>query len=163
MKFFSCKFFLLTLALLDCASASEARVDCFVRFNFCLQVPPELANKVSLSDNGDGGTYLSKDGVSLAAWGSHNSRNTTIKAEYSAAVKNALEDHGQKITYQKLTSRYYVLSGYEENKMFYNMVTLGIDDTFRSFLLRYPSTLKNPNALIADLFKQFKQIAEVRK
>jgi hypothetical protein len=162
MKIF-CRFFFLSLALLSCAGASEGRVDCFVRFNFCVTVPPELANNVVLSDNGDGGTYSSEDGVSLSAWGSFNSLNTTIKAEYSKEVKDAIENRSQKITYQKLGDRYYVLSGYQENEVFYQMVTLGVDNTFRSFLLRYPSTLKNPNALIADLFKQFKQIAEVRK
>lgn len=151
------------MAPLSCAGASEARVDCFARFNLCFAVPPELASEFVRSDNGDGGSYWSKDGVSLAVWGSHNSLNTTIKAEYSAAVKDAIENHSQKITYQRLGSRYYVLSGYEENEVFYKMVTLGVDDTFRSFLLRHPSTLKNQNALIADLFKKFKQIAEVRK
>jgi hypothetical protein len=150
------------LALLDCANATEARFDCFARFKFCVKVPPMLANWVSLSDNGDGGSYQSEDGVSLAVWGSHNSRNTTIKAEFSAALKAALRENNQKVTYQKLSGRYYVLSGYQGDEVFYTMVTLGADDIYRSFALSYPIALKSPDDLIAELIKQFKKIAGVQ-
>jgi hypothetical protein len=100
------------------------------RYGFSIAYPLSVLLPQGESDNGDGQKFVSKDGsASLLAFGS-NRLDRSLQDEFQAAQEN------RTVTYKILKSEWFVVSGTENGKIFYQK-TLLRGDTFKTFIIEY--------------------------
>jgi hypothetical protein len=108
------------------------------RFGTSIAFPAEIFSEaMEPPANGDGMTWRSADGASLAVFGQHNALEmspTDLVAEASQP--------GVSITYSRSGKDWAVVSGTEGRLIFYQRFEFGADDVIHSVLLRYPAALK---------------------
>lgn len=88
--------------------------------------------------NGDGLTWHSTDGASLAIFGSHNVRDETPRSRQAKA--NAAGDRD--VTYSKTGKDWLVLSGFEGESVFYERYLFTASGSVHAIVLKYPRSLK---------------------
>jgi len=121
--------------------AADALADLTVyrnaRFGTTLTFPSEVfTRQMEPPANGDGMTWLSDDGASLAAYASNNA----LMLSPRAFADQASEGNGRfEVTYRRVADRWVVLSGYEDGQIFYYRFEFGAGDVIHSMLLRYPT------------------------
>lgn len=128
------------------------------RFNYSISYPAGVLYPQGEADNGDGQKFLSKDAeVVLIVFGSNNALGQTIKDMYAEASRGGTTDHPKRvITYKTLKNNWFVVSGYEKKKVFYQKTFLigGVETTMR---IEYPERRKrvfdNVTAKIARSFR----------
>lgn len=99
---------------------------------FSEQMPPP--------ENGDGSTWLSADGASIAIYGSNNALEQTPDSMLADA--KARKEAGYELTYGKAGKDWVVLSGFEAGVVFYQRLEFGADDVIHGLLVKYPPALK---------------------
>jgi hypothetical protein len=87
---------------------------CNERFLFCIQYPKGFMPNGE-SQNGDGQSFYSKDRkTKISSWGNLVMENiSTLNENFERDTKN------ENITYSKKNGKYYVISGVENGKIFY--------------------------------------------
>lgn len=112
------------------------------RFGTSVTFPAELFDAtLPPPQNGDGRTFLSEDGASLAVFGQNNALMVTPET----LADEASQPHGRagfEVTYRRTGRDWVVLSGFEAGDVFYQRWEFGADDVIHSFLLKYPAELK---------------------
>ena len=84
------------------------------RFDYSIDVPNILVGQGE-SDNSDGQTFVSSDGLSrLAVWGGYNSTEVSVQEAYNRVLAEA-PTLGRSVTHQASTPTKYTVSGYETN------------------------------------------------
>jgi hypothetical protein len=126
---------------------------CNARFAFCLDYPSTLLLQPP-PDNGDGRTFKSKDGkVQMLAYGSYNSLQEKLETRFLA---ESTSSGTRKITYKLFKPDFFVISGIENNKVFYEKI-LYKDDTYKTLLISYPTALKKTyDPITAKIVRSFK-------
>ncbi|APH72056.1 hypothetical protein [Aquibium oceanicum] len=111
------------------------------RFGTSLTFPAEVfSDQMEAPANGDGMTWLSDDGASLAVYASHNALDLSPR-EFA---DQASQGQGEfEVTYRRVADDWVVLSGYEDGKIFYYRFEFGADDVIHAMLLKYPPTLRD--------------------
>ena len=111
------------------------------RFGTSLSFPAEVfSDQMEAPANGDGMTWLSADGASLAVYASNNALNLS-PTEFA---DQASQGQGEfEVTYRRVADDWVVLSGYEEGKIFYYRFEFGADSVIHAMLLKYPPTLRD--------------------
>jgi hypothetical protein len=88
--------------------------------------------------NGDGLTWHSADGASVAIFGAHNALDETPKSK-EAEAKASSE---RKLTYSSIGKDWVVLSGTDGDLIFYERYLFGRSGTIHGVVLKYPQSLK---------------------
>jgi hypothetical protein len=111
------------------------------RFGTTLTFPAEIfAVQMEPPANGDGMTWLSDDGASLAVYASNNALMLSPR-EFADQASQGGERF--EVTYRRVADDWVVLSGYEDGQIFYYRFEFGRDDVIHSMLLKYPPTLRD--------------------
>ncbi len=124
---------LMTVAPL--AVAGELAVYHNTRFDYSIGYPAAFIPQGE-SENADGQRFLSPDGAAvLMVWAGFNVLETPLHTEY----KSALTDRHREVTYKVMQDNWFVVSGYEGERIFYRKTVLGRGgDAYFSFELLYP-------------------------
>ncbi len=130
-------------ALLLAVVANVASAEPFTyeneRFGTSATFPAEIfTDRQEPPENGDGLRWLSKDGASIAIFGSYNVLDDTPKT-LEASGKTL---PGRTVTYAKTGRNWVVLSGIENGKVFYERRVIGPTDIIHGLQITYPEALK---------------------
>lgn len=130
----------LTLSFL--ASVTTASAYCNVRYGYCLTVPTALFPQGE-SDNSDGQVFLSRDArVSLTVWGTMDIPEASYAGQFSEAARGWPASPGRParvVTYKLFKPGFFVVSGVENGKVFYQRsVSNKRDGTYATYLFTYP-------------------------
>jgi hypothetical protein len=129
--------------VLLCATAARAQQITYVNERFGTEVtfPADIfSNRMDPPANGDGLTFLSSDGASLAVYGMNNALAQTPAGLVQEAKAQSSGDYD--LTYSKAGKDWAVLSGFEQGLVFYERFEFGADDVIHAFLMKYPPSLK---------------------
>jgi tetratricopeptide (TPR) repeat protein len=120
------------------------------RYGFSIKYPSFLIIGESPT-NGDGITMHSSDSsVELTVFGSNNVFNETAALSYNKLIKE-----NSNITYKTQQGNWYVVSGIEGDKIFYEKYVVG-DGSINAFIIKYPSSkAKEYNSTINELNSSF--------
>jgi hypothetical protein len=113
------------------------------RFDYSIDYPKEVLFPQGESDNGDGQKFLSKDAdVSLLVYGSNNSLNQSLEEVYREESRGGTAENPKKVvTYKVLEDNWFVVSGYNSGRIFYQK-TIFHDDVLKTFVFEYDESEK---------------------
>lgn len=127
------------------------------RFNYVISYPAGLFVPQGEADNGDGQRFLSKRGdVEMLVWGSHNVLNESLRSRFKDEVREKTREHPDRVvTYKRLKGNTYVVSGFQDGKVFYQK-TMFVDEVFMTFYISYPADRKSEfDPVTAEISKSF--------
>lgn len=126
------------------------------RFGYSIQFPLGLLEMQAESDNGDGTTFVSKDGsVEMRVWGQHNALSRSVRTEYAEALKRADTD----FTYKSLLKNGFAISGTAGDKIYYQktLYRAGKGGVFYTFTIEYPMSERvKYDAVVQRIVRSFK-------
>lgn len=112
------------------------------RFGTSVTFPAELFDqRMEPPVNGDGMTWTSRDGASIAVWGTNNALDLTPQS--LAELETARDTPRYDVTYHRVGSDWLVLSGYDEGLIFYERFVFGSNDVIHGVLVKYPASLRS--------------------
>lgn len=91
--------------------------------------------------NGDGQTFLSRDGASLVVSGASAPRDAPV-ADLLALRERVRREGGGTVTYSATGTDWFVLSGYEGDAVYYERHEVGREAVIHSLVLRYPESVR---------------------
>ena len=149
------------LALTLLGGLAGASIYCNARYGYCVNIPPSLFPQGE-SDNGDGEVFLSRDArVSLTVWASHSLAGVpgiSFDARFREDVRGWPTGNGRSarvVTYTLRKPTFYVVSGLENGKIFYQRtLNNSRSGTYATYLLTYPEG-HAANTLIKALNSSF--------
>ena len=134
---------------------SQTKYDTYgnARFGYSISYPSNLVPKGE-AENGDGQIFEARDkSAKLTVWGANNALNQSLKEIY----KGDLKQRGKSITYKKLGANFYVISGKQNGKIFYQKTMRNSDDTYFTFIFEYAESKRTTyNKATAQIAKSFK-------
>ncbi|MDQ3816635.1 MAG: hypothetical protein M3362_02955 [Acidobacteriota bacterium] len=102
-----------------------------VRFQYSVSYPAGVLIPQGEADNSDGQIFRSRDRrAEMRVFGRYNVQNETLQSAFNAAQE------GKDVTYKVLKRNFYVVSGRQNGKIFYEK-TLLKGDTFKTFMIEY--------------------------
>lgn len=127
------------------------------RFDYSISYPRDLLVPQGEAVNGDGQRFLSRDGrAEMAVYGSNNSLDQTLQQVYSQETARSSEHPDRTVTYQVIKRDWFVVSGTENGRIFYQK-TLLRNGVFKTFRIEYDDAQKqvfNPvTTRIANSFR----------
>jgi len=137
---------------------------CNARFGYCIDYPIGIIYPQPESYNGDGRVFKNKQGEEiLTVWGRNNSDpdfgHISIEQQFNDDLHGGEEENGSKdlvITYQKLGKTFFVISGYNKDKIFYQK-TIVKGDAFAFAILEYDESEKTTFDSVSErIFKSFR-------
>lgn len=132
---------------------------CNVRFGYCLDYPNFL-NPQPESSNGDGRIFINEKGEEvLRVFGRFNldaeGETISLERQYNSDIRDNLKKKNT-ITYKKLGKTFFVISGYQKGKIFYQKTILK-NDAFAFAIIQYPKDEKEIyDKVSTEIFKSFK-------
>jgi hypothetical protein len=121
-------------ALIEGQIQNKYRIYHNVRFDYSISYPANILFPQGEAVNGDGQKFLSRDGrTEMLVYGSHNSLNQSLRQVYDEETSRTSEQPNRVVTYQVLRRDWFVVSGIEDGRIFYQKTLLrnGIFKTFR--------------------------------
>lgn len=103
------------------------------RFDYSISYPAKVLIPQGEAENGDGQKFLSKDGsVEMLVYGSNNALDQTLPQVYQEETSSA-EHPNRKVTYQVIRADWFVVSGVDGSRVFYQKTFLrrGVLKTLR--------------------------------
>lgn len=136
---------------------------CSSKFGFCVEYPERILFPQGESDNGDGQIFKSKNAENyLQVYRDYrdmvaeNSKFTLEDAYQLDTWANDPDKPKRVLTYKKLGKNFYVVSGYNNGKVFYQK-TIIIDDVLATCMIEYNETEKSVYDKVCDrIYKSFK-------
>ena len=137
---------------------------CNSRFQYCIDYPKDTIYPQPESPNGDGRVFKNKNGDKVLTvygrWAMNtNGDDMTIKQQYDEDLQGGENPNGNErrtITYNKLGRDYFVISGYEDKKIFYQKTILK-NGAFCYAILRYNESDKALYDKVSErIFNSFK-------
>lgn len=127
------------------------------RFDYSISYPADLLVPQGESVNGDGQRFLSKDGQTvLLVYGAYNSLDQTLRNVFEEESGRSTEHSNRVVTYKVLRNDWFVVSGTENGRIFYQKTMLR-NSTFKTFRIEYDKnekqTFDSITAFIARSFK----------
>jgi len=109
------------------------------RFGTSATFPDEVfTDRQPPPENGDGLRWLSKDGASVAVYGSWNVLDDTPQT----LVENGRALPGRTVTYARTGRNWAVLSGFEDGAVFYERQVIGPTGIVHGVEITYPKELR---------------------
>lgn len=120
------------------------------RFGYSVSYPANILIPQGEADNGDGQAFRSQDGkAEMRVFGRYNVQNETLRSAFNAAQE------GKSVTYKVLRGNFYVVSGHDGGKIFYEKTMLK-GDTFKTFMIEYDeSEASTYDAITARVARSF--------
>jgi hypothetical protein len=114
------------------------------RFKYAILYPKDVLYPQGESDNGDGERFISKHAdIKLIVFGQYNTSHETISDLYHSAARGGLpSDPKRVVIYRVLKQRWFVVSGYNGQEVFYEKTILN-GDVVDSMTLTYPTANKH--------------------
>jgi len=108
------------------------------RYGFSFKYPADIKSKIE-SSNTDGCEFIYEDGFDIKVYGSNDPGVLNKSKEYF--FSNELKNH-KDITYKTQKNNWFVISGYDGEKIFYVKMFIGLSS--RNVLyIYYPSNLRD--------------------
>lgn len=125
------------------------------RFNYSVSYPASLLVPQGEAENGDGQAFRSRDGkAEMRVFGRYNALNETLRSAFDAAIKGE-DSSGRVVTYKTIKGNFYVVSGRQNGKIFYEKTYLK-SDTFKTFMIEYDeSESATYDAITARIARSF--------
>ena len=122
------------------------------RFGYSISYPSDLLTPQGEADNGDGQVF-SGDGAEMRVYGSNSLLNETLRKEYNAL----LEEKGGSVTYKVFKNTFFVISGKENGRIFYQKTMEDSDGAFITFMIEYDESKRRTyDAVVTKIVKTFK-------
>lgn len=103
---------------------------------------------------GEGMTFLSADGASMAVFAMNNALDET--PETLALQSDSGTEADGRVTYSRVSDDWVVVSGFEGEEIFYKRFEFGNDNIIHGLLIKYPSSRRDVyDALIGDIAESF--------
>lgn len=136
---------------------------CNGRFGFCIDYPANTLFPQGESANGDGQVFMSKNAETILSVYRDYRDNLNPKESYDISQAfdedtwtDASNESKRVVTYKHLGKDYYVVSGYNDGKIFYQKTIL-TKDGLATALIEYSETEKDFYDKVAEqIFKTFK-------
>lgn len=127
------------------------------RFDYSISYPVDILFPQGESANGDGQKFLSKDGqTEMLVYGSNNSLDQTLRQVYEQETNPSQEHASRVITYHVLRADWFVVSGVENGRVFYQKTMLKAS-VFKTFRIDYSETQKGKfDSITAAIARSFK-------
>ncbi len=109
---------------------------------YSIVYPENILYPQGEADNGDGQKLLSKNAdASLIVYGS-NTLDQSLEDLYLEESRGGMDNNPKKVvTYRVLKNNWFVISGYNSGKVFYQKTILN-NDQFKTFLFEYDENMK---------------------
>lgn len=149
---------LVFVALAVAAAFGQAKYSTYsnARFGYSIQYPSDLLEMRSESENGDGTTFVSKDGAAeMRVWGQFNALNRSLRDEYTEALERA----DTIFTYKSLLKNGFAVSGTSGDKIYYQKTLYrpGKGGVFYTFTIEYPAAERvKYDAVVQRIVKSFR-------
>jgi hypothetical protein len=113
------------------------------RFDYSIDYPKDILFPQGESDNGDGQKFLSKDAnTSLLVYATHNALDQSLEDAYREQSRGGTAENPKKVvTYKVLKDNWFIVSGYNAGRVFYQK-TIVNGDIFKTFVLEYDEEKK---------------------
>ena len=127
------------------------------RFNYSISYSADLLIPQGESINGDGQRFVSRDGrTELLVYGSYNSLDQTLREVFEQETGRSTEHPNRLVTYKVLHDDWFVVSGTENRRIFYQTTMLR-DSTFKTFRIEYDESQKQTfDSITAFIARSFK-------
>jgi hypothetical protein len=127
------------------------------RFDYSISYPANLLIPRGQSVNADGQRFSSRDGrTELLVYGSYNSLDQTLREVFEQESSRTTEHPNRDVTYKVLRNNWFVVSGSENGRIFYQKTMLR-NSTFKTFRIEYDKnekqTFDSITAFIARSFR----------
>jgi len=107
------------------------------RFDYSISYPADILIPQGEAINGDGQKFFSRDRrTEMLVYGSHNSLDQTLKQVYEGQISRRSEHPNRIITYKVLKHDWFVVSGIEDDRIFYQKTFLR-NNVFKTFRIEY--------------------------
>jgi hypothetical protein len=147
----------LFLVVIEGQAQNDFRTYRNARFNYSISYPANILVPQGEADNNDGQKFLSRDGrAEMMVYGSNNSLNQTLRQMYDAETTGPAGGGHRQITYRLLKPGWFVVSGIEGRRVFYQktLLTSGVIKTFR---IEYDEDAKGTfDPITAKIARSFK-------
>lgn len=121
------------------------------RFGYSISYPSKLLTPQGESENGDGQIFLGS-GVEMRVFGSNLLLNETLSAEYRAILR----EKGSSVSYRVVKRSFFVVSGKENGRIFYQKTIETADGAFITFMIEYEeSKRKTYDAAVTRMVRSF--------
>ncbi len=153
-------FLIFTLILwTPCSSAADV-YDTYYnhRYDYSIDYPKDVLFPQGESDNGDGQVFLSKNtDARLLVYASYNALEQPLEEIYREQSRGGTPEESQKVvTYRLLKNNWFVVSGYNMGKVFYQKTILN-NNELKTFVFEYNENQKSfYEPIIKRLVKSFK-------
>ncbi|WP_414621333.1 hypothetical protein [Calothrix sp. CCY 0018] len=129
------------------------------RFNFSILYPDGLLNKQDAPQNNDGRTFVSPvQNIVMKVFGRYNVQDENLKNLY----RQQLNQPNKEVTYKTLEDDFFVVSGYENNQVFYNKVMFK-NNRILSLNIDYNKSLQPEfDAIVAEISNSFRGYERVK-
>lgn len=126
------------------------------RFSYSIAYPARVLIPQGEPANGDGQKFLSKDGrAEMLVYGSNNALNQTLRDAYQEELSSAAHPQ-RRVTYQVIKADWFVVSGTENGRVFYQKTFLR-DDAFKTFRIEYDESQKGTfDAITTTIARSFR-------
>ena len=128
------------------------------RYGYSIDYPKDILFPQGESDNGDGQVFLSKNtDARLLVYGSYNALEQSLEEIYREQSRGGTPEEPQKVvTYRVLKDNWFVVSGYNVGKIFYQKTILR-NNELKTFVFEYDEKRKSfYEPMIKRLAKSFK-------
>lgn len=123
------------------------------RFKYSVSYPANLLKPQGESANGDGQSFLAKDGsAEMRVYGGYNTLNETLRGKFAELTRK----WGSGVTYKAIHQEWFVVSALVDGKTHYQKTILR-GDTFKTLEIEYNSsrraTYDAPTSRISKSFQ----------
>jgi hypothetical protein len=133
---------------------------CNNRFDFCINYPKRLLTQETESENGDGTDFSNnRNEFVLTVFGRNNldpnGETLSLRRQFDSDITE-LRTKGDTISYKRLSSTFYIVSGKRKGKIFYQK-TISKKDAFAFAILEYSVNERSIYDPVAQgIFSSFK-------
>ena len=122
------------------------------RFGYTISYPSDLLRPQGEADNGDGQVFLG-NGAEMRVYGSNMLLNETLSNEYNAILR----EKGASVSYKVLKGSFFVISGKENGRIYYQKTMENSEGAFITFMIEYDeSKRKTYNAVVTRIVRSFR-------
>lgn len=129
---------LATVLLLATAAAADSLTYRNDRFGTRITFPVDIFDQIAAApENGDGRTFVAANGGELSVFGQYNTEGLSAKALLAVLVESGTRN-GLPVTYKASGKSWVVVSGYDDDTIYYERYEFGANDVLHTMSLRYP-------------------------
>jgi len=108
------------------------------KYQYAICYPEDLLVPQGESDDGDGQTFLAKDGAKLIVFGSAGIADIPVEQRLATAISDLAGTSG-KVRYKVMKPNWFVVSGQTQHTVFYSKA-IYTRDRFKQFALTYDAS-----------------------